>query len=169
MARRSQRGFTLFELIVVICVIAVLATVALERFRGLEETAEAAAAEGNVAALRAALAVRSAELAAGNRWDELARLPAQNPFLLMEALPGNYGGAGAGNDAGKWYYRPGEGLVEYLVQRGDTFVASDGSRSLRYRLVGMNALGQPAAARQGVAYVALRPAAAYTWSERSIK
>ena len=169
MTSRRQRGFTLFELIVVIALVGVLATVALGRFRELQEAAEAAAAEGNVAGLRAALLVRSTELAASNRWQEMARLPRENPFPLLEAPPGNYGGVvdGAG-DPGKWYYLPRESAVVYFVRDGSGFVAEDGSRAMRFRLQGLNALGQPAAG-QGVAYVSLRAMAVYRWNGRSIR
>ena len=166
---RYCRGFTLFELVVVIALVGVLATVALERFRGLQDAAEAAAAEANVAALRGALLIRSTELAAGNRWSEMADLRSQNPFLLLETLPGNYAGEANGNWVpGNWYYVPVESAVLYAVRRSDAFVAGDGGQVMRFGLVGRNGAGARVEG-QGVAYVSLLAAATYRWSGRTIQ
>lgn len=169
MKKEKLRGFTLFEMVVVIALIGVLATVAFGRFRDLQEEAERAAVEANISALRAALLVRSTELAVGNRWVEMEALRRQNPFTLLETPPGNYLGELNGQALpGNWYFLPSEASAMYMVRRGDGFVASNGERSLRLKLVGMNALGQPIMGG-GVAYVSLRVTTAAEWSGRAIK
>lgn len=168
-AKRHCRGFTLFELIVVISLVGVLATVAFSRFRGLQEEAEAAAVEANVAAIRAALLIRSTELAAGNRWLEMTSLRRQNPFLLLESPPGNY--AGESNESwtpGNWYYVPAEAAILYAVRQGDGFRSGDGGAVMRFVLVGKNALGMSVEGL-GVAYVTLLATADYRWNGRHIQ
>lgn len=165
----SCRGFTLFELVVVVVLVSFLATAAFSRFRSLQDAAEQAAVEANVAALRAALLIRSTELAAGNRWQEMLRLQRQNPFLLLETPPGNYAGEYAGSWApGNWYYLPGESAVAYVIRQGNDFAAGDEGRVLRFGLVGMNALGKPVEGR-GMAYVSLVAKSAYRWSGRPVQ
>lgn len=169
MKKERLRGFTLFEMIVVIALIGVLATVAFGRFRALQEAAEQAALEANISALRAALLVRSTELAVGNRWAEMEALRRQNPFTLLETPPGNYLGELNGPALpGNWYFLPTEASAVYVLHRGDGFVASNGERSIRFKLVGMNTLGQPVTAG-GVAYVSLKATAAIEWNGRTIK
>jgi prepilin-type N-terminal cleavage/methylation domain-containing protein len=75
-------GFTLIELIVVVAVVAVLVGVGANRLAGYQEAAEAAAAESSFITLRSALHIRSAELIAANRWDELRRL-AELTFKML--------------------------------------------------------------------------------------
>lgn len=165
----SCRGFTLFELIVVVVLVSLLATAAFSRFRSLQDAAEQAAVEANVAALRSALLIRSTELAAGNRWQEMVRLQRQNPFLLLETLPGNYAGEYPGSWVpGNWYYVPSDFAVAYAVKHGDDFGASDGGRVLQFGLVGKNALGKPVE-RQGIAYVSLVAKSDYRWSARPVQ
>lgn len=167
--QRPCHGFTLFELVVVIVLVSLLATAAFSRFRSLQDAAEAAAVDANVAALRAALLIRSTELAAGNRWSEMAALQRQNPFLLLETLPGNY--AGESNEnwmPGHWYYVPAESSVLYVVRQGSDFLGEADGKIIRFGLVGRNSLGRQVDG-QGVAYVSLLAASTYRWNGRSIQ
>lgn len=166
---RRPRGFTLIELIVVIAVVAILVGVGLNRLTGYQEAAEAAAAESNLSNLRSALHIRSAELIGKNRWDELARLAAQNPFDLLERPPANYGGALAEEAAGGyWYYDRRDGSVVYKVLRGEAFRAADGRPEMRFAVVGRNTAGQ-AVSGGGVAYVTLQARGDYRWLDRPIR
>ncbi len=165
----SCRGFTLFELIVVVVLVSLLATAAFSRFRSLQDAAEQAAVEANVAALRSALLIRSTELAAGNRWQEMVRLQRQNPFLLLETLPGNYAGEYSGRWVpGNWYYLPADSAVAYVVRLGEDFSAGDEGRVLRFGLVGRNALGKQVEGR-GMAYVSLVATSNYRWNGRPVQ
>ncbi len=166
---RTPRGFTLFELIVVVAVVAILVAVGANRLTGYQEAAEAATAESNLAMLRSALQIRSAEFIAANRWEELARLAGRNPFDLLESPPASYGGVlVAGAAEGRWYYDGGEGAVVYKVLRGERFSAADGSREMRFALVGRNTAGR-AVQGGGVAYITLAARGEYRWLDRSIR
>ena len=168
-AQRRCRGFTLFELIIVIVLVSMLATAAFGRFRSLQDAAEVAAVEANVAALRAALLIRSTELAAGNRWPEMVVLQRQNPFLLLETPPGNYAGESNENWApGHWYYVPGKSSILYVVQQGDDFLGGEDGKIIRFGLIGRNSLGKQVEG-QGMAYVSLLAASTYRWNGRNIQ
>ncbi|MBI3989775.1 MAG: prepilin-type N-terminal cleavage/methylation domain-containing protein [candidate division NC10 bacterium] len=54
-ALRSQKGFTLIELVIIIVLLGLLAAVAIPRYIDLREDARKAAAKGNLDAARAAL------------------------------------------------------------------------------------------------------------------
>ena len=54
---RSQRGLTLIELMVVIAIIAIIAAVAISVFQDIQKKAKLGADNGNVAAMRSAVAI----------------------------------------------------------------------------------------------------------------
>lgn len=166
---RKSSGFTLFELVVVVCLVSILAGVAFERLRYYQEAAEATAVESNLSVLKNALHIRSAELISANRWDELQRLPQQNPFELLEEKPANYGGGWLPDGrAGQWYYDDAAKQVVYRVGSADSFSASDGKHEMRFAVIGRDASGKVAAGGS-VAYVSLRPLSSYRWLERAIR
>lgn len=185
-SRRRERGFTLLELTLVVCVVALLAAFALDRLRDLEEQAEAAAAEQTLLALKSALRIRSAELIFANRWEDLARLPQQNPFDLLEETPGNYrgdyaGGRGEGGGgapgSGAWYFDGGAHEVIYALNRQAGFSAAfpgtqgaTGNPEMRFHPQGLDSLGKPVpeGGRTGVASVGLRARGEYVWLGRRL-
>jgi prepilin-type N-terminal cleavage/methylation domain-containing protein len=54
---RSQKGITLVELMVVVAIIAIIAAVAITVFQDIQKKAKLAADQGNVAAMRSAVAI----------------------------------------------------------------------------------------------------------------
>ena len=54
---RSQKGLTLVELMVVVAIIAIIAAVAITVFQDIQKKAKLAADQGNVAAMRSAVAI----------------------------------------------------------------------------------------------------------------
>ena len=54
---RSQKGLTLVELMVVVAIIAIIAAVAMTVFQDIQKKAKLAADQGNVAAMRSAVAI----------------------------------------------------------------------------------------------------------------
>lgn len=167
-SQRPAQGFTLIELVVAVCVIGLLAAVALDRFRDLQGAAEEAAMERSLGGLKAALLVRSAELASANRWSEMAGLQAVNPFTLLEEVPGNYAGESDGvPPAGTWSYSPRERAVRYGVRNGGDF-RGDSDGEMRFYVVAVDAQGRRVEGK-GAAYVKLSPGGNYVWRERILR
>jgi prepilin-type N-terminal cleavage/methylation domain-containing protein len=54
---RSQKGLTLVELMVVVAIIAIIAAVAITVFQDIQKKAKLAADQGNLAAMRSAVAI----------------------------------------------------------------------------------------------------------------
>lgn len=167
--RYHERGFTLFELLVVITIIGVLAAFALERLWAMQQMAEEAMAEQVVGALKNGVRIRSAELISGNRWDEFRKLPEGNPFDWMEELPSNYRGELKGEgEGGNWYFDARRHSAVYFVKRADNFSASDGTRTLRFVVVGVDGSGQ--ARKEGsFSWLVVRPQARYYWLGRELR
>jgi len=164
-----QRGFTLFELMVVVALIGFLAAVAMSRFAEFQEVAEEMAVEEEVSALRSALMIRSTELIGAKDWDGLKSLAGQNPFPLLSTLPGNYDGVyHSMAKPGFWYYDAGAMEIVYRVRHDSSLLAPGASGLLRFRVVGVNSIGQVANG-PGVAYVVLRPVEAYVWASRPLR
>ena len=58
---RSQRGFTLIELVIVIVILGIIASIALPKYEDMRENARAAAIKGQLGAIRAAVAIQYAK------------------------------------------------------------------------------------------------------------
>ncbi len=165
--RRRRAGFTLFELLVVCALVGVLATLALNRLWDLQEEVERVVAEQTVGALKNALRIRAAELMTAARWDEFRKLPGSNPFAWMEEPPSNYGGelgaaSAVAGTPGFWYFDRVNGALVYYVKRAAGFRAGDGSRIMRFAVVGVDAAGRPTAG-PSFAWVGLRARSEYLW------
>lgn len=165
-------GFTLFELFVAAALIGVLALVLLNRLSLIQEEAEKAAMDRDLATLNSAIAFRMAELITANRVPEIARLAGKNPMDWLQRKPVNY--VGTYNHPkpgvippGSWYFDTGSGELVYRVQHGAHFLAPPGqSKSARFRVVldGNGASSAANGAMPGIRLVSVSP---YQWLEGS--
>jgi general secretion pathway protein G len=136
--RRGQGGFTLLEFALVVLVSSAVSAVALNRFEYVREQAEIGAAREVVASLRASLQVRTAQLVATGRAQELQQLAAGNPIDLLLWKPENYLGEYYAPDPEQighagWVFDPRDKSLVYLPKNVKSFSFST-SRLLRFKV-----------------------------------
>ncbi|MBA7465892.1 hypothetical protein ES707_01064 [subsurface metagenome] len=110
---RKSKGFTLIELMIVVAIIGILAAIAIPRFANLIDRAREARTQGNLGAVRSAMAICYG--ATNGTWP--ATIAAMTPtyidavpgVLLPSAMhgqsaPGDSTEAAVAGDVGNWFY-----------------------------------------------------------------
>jgi general secretion pathway protein G len=139
---KTQRGFTLLELIVVISIVAVLAGLFLERVPFNQELAEKSAMGQTAAAMQSALVMRYGSMMAEGKAteSELKALASENPMNWLQQKPGNY--AGEFFDPGVNAAKPGQWVFDlksrdliYVLDRSAYFTpGKDGQKWIRFHV-----------------------------------
>jgi len=116
-----RNGFSLLELIIVVCIVAVLFSVALDRYFRLQELAERAALQQNLAAINVALTMKFAAYITSGRPRAIEAEVGRNPVDLLARPPANYlGELYAPNIKSlprpSWYFDRQSGDLIYLPQ-----------------------------------------------------
>jgi prepilin-type N-terminal cleavage/methylation domain-containing protein len=124
---RSERGFSLLELLVVIVVVSVLTVVAIERLLRLRFEAERTAVQSVMGALRSALYIEFAGAAARNELRRMDSAGGSNPMLRLAETPPDYVGEFFGPDPavfdpGTWYFDTRARALVYIVRFPQEFV-----------------------------------------------
>lgn len=141
---RSQKGFTLIELVVVMVILALLAAVAVPKFLDLQKQAEAASVKKVLGNLRSALSLRVARGLVNSEDLSLLATGASNQLLIMEDLlsnkPETYTGVEGANIAikGAWYDYGANNDLVYVLKNSDIVTASQaqgGEQKLRFHIV----------------------------------
>ncbi len=170
---RTQRGFSLLELIVVISIVAVLAATFLSRVPIYTEQAEQAAMEQTVGAMQSALTMRVGSLmthgAATEK--ELKALASDNPLDWLQQKPKNYAGEFFNPTPktvapGQWVFDLRSHDLIYVVDRSGHFIpGKDGQKWIRFhvRFVYEASPGGDADGKKGLLSALFEPTERYHW------
>jgi prepilin-type N-terminal cleavage/methylation domain-containing protein len=126
---RSERGFSLLELLIVIVIVSVLLVVAIDRLLALRYEAERAMVQSVIGALRSALYIEFAGAAARGQLRSMDTAGGTNPMLRLAEKPDNYAGEFFGPDPGvfepgTWYFDSRDRALVYVVRFPQRFVTS---------------------------------------------
>lgn len=138
--RISERGFTLFELVVVIAIISLLAAFALDRYRQLLVDVERTSMQHDLGVMRSAIYIQVAgHIVAGNM-EGLHELVDSNPMELLAEKPKNYLGvrsrlAAEQIEAGHWYYDDATNTLIYLVINEGYFETGLDPEQARFKIL----------------------------------
>jgi prepilin-type N-terminal cleavage/methylation domain-containing protein len=122
---RSERGFSLLELLIVVVIVSILIVAAVDRLLVLRYEAERGAVQSVIGALKSALYIEFAGAAARQR-----RAPTSgNPMSLLSEKPDAYAGEFFGPDPatfapGTWYFDSRDGSLVYLVRFPEQFMTT---------------------------------------------
>jgi prepilin-type N-terminal cleavage/methylation domain-containing protein len=125
---RSERAFSLLELVIVIVIVSVLVVAAIDRLLALRFEAERAAVQSMVGALRSALYIDYAGAAARGELARMDTAPGSNPMLRLAERPETYAGEFFGADPslfepGTWYFDTRDRTVVYVVRFPQQFAS----------------------------------------------
>jgi prepilin-type N-terminal cleavage/methylation domain-containing protein len=139
---KTQRGFTLLELIVVISIVAVLAGTFLKRVPFNQELAEKSAMVQEAGAMQSALVMRYGSLTVSGAANEkgLSALASDNPMNWLQQKPKNY--AGEFYDPTPKTVAPGQWVFDlksrdliYVLDRSEYFTpGKDGQKWIRFHV-----------------------------------
>jgi general secretion pathway protein G len=169
---KTQRGFTLIELIIVISIIVILAGLFLVRVPFYQEQAEKAAMQQVAGAIQSALVLRYGALAArgADNEIELNKLVSDNPINWLQQKPKNYAGefyapTPGAVAPGNWMFDLKVRELIYVTDRGEYFSpGKDGNKWIRFRVqLGYEPrLGRPESGKELVS-VLFEPSEPYRW------
>jgi prepilin-type N-terminal cleavage/methylation domain-containing protein len=128
---RASRGFSLLELVIVVIIISLLLLAAMERLAAVRFEAERVTVQSVVGAMRSALYIKFAAVAARGEVDAVQAARGSNPMLLLVEKPDNYAGEFYGPDPavfepGTWYFDTRDRAIVYRVRFPQQFVTSLG-------------------------------------------
>lgn len=126
---RSERGFSLLELLIVIVIVSVLLVVAIDRLLVLRFEAERAMVQTVTGALRSALYIEFAAAAARGEMKRMDAARGSNPMAHLAEKPEAYVGEFYGPDPkvfepGTWYFDLRDRSLVYVVRFPQQFVTS---------------------------------------------
>jgi prepilin-type N-terminal cleavage/methylation domain-containing protein len=122
---RSERGFSLLELLIVIVIVSILIVAAIDRLLALRYEAERSTVQSVIGALKSALYIEFAASAARKRAPPVAG----NPMSLLSERPETYAGEFFGPDPaafapGTWYFDSRDASLVYLVRFPEQFTTT---------------------------------------------
>jgi prepilin-type N-terminal cleavage/methylation domain-containing protein len=128
---RSERGFSLLEILIVVVIVSVLFVVAVDRLLRARYEAERAMVESVIGALKSALYIDFAAAAARNQLAAMDAAAGSNPMLRLAEKPETYAGEFYGPapgtfEPGTWYFDSRDRVLVYLVRFPERFVSSLG-------------------------------------------
>lgn len=130
---------SLLEFTLAVLIVVVLVVIAFERMSVLQADMERAAVRHTVAAMREALSLEFARLAARGELARVGDYTGANALELLEPPPAGYVGARGADTPGRgaWFYDPGAGTVAYRARFPDALAGepATGDDIFRWRVV----------------------------------
>jgi general secretion pathway protein G len=170
---KTQRGFTLLELIIVISIVAILAGLFLSRVPFYQEQAEKTVMEQTAGAMQSALVMRTGSLMAKGAATEreLNALASDNPIRWLQEKPKNYSGEffdPTPNTVtpGHWMFDLKSRDLIYVPDHTEYFaLGKDGRKWIRFHVkLGYEVpLGSATGGRKELASTLFEPTEPYRW------
>lgn len=130
---------SLLEFTLVVLLVAVLVVIGFERMAALQADMERASVRHTVAAMREALSLEFARLAARGELERVDGYTGGDALALLSPPPAGYVGARDGGTpaAGSWFHEPAGGTVAYRARFPDAFAGEPAAAGdiLRWRVV----------------------------------
>ena len=136
----TQRGFSLFELVVVILLIGVLMSFAMDRLMRVQVDAERVSVQYVIGALDSALSLQVAEIVVRQGLGAIRSLQDQNPMGFLSKTPVNYFGTRKDDAVDRpresgWYFDTDKKILVYTVKNTKYFHSSvEGRPRIRLQL-----------------------------------